>query len=192
MRLLFFLAGLLWLTWLPAQATDPYAAIADRLAEYGRLTMDWNLEALLDLTDPELFEFVPRAVIYDQLAGLSSDENMDVQFADFTVDRIGELISHDGVDYVPVDFHHEMRFTMKSAAYQEPQVLQRMARMLEKSYGQVTVDEAQTSVRLTARKSMFAIRRAPTDAWYFVEFRPENSAMIDLLVPPVVREQFKK
>lgn len=191
MRRLLSLICFLWLTALTAQAPDPYSVIADRLAEYGRLTMEWNLDALLDLTDPELFEIVPRAVMRDQLSGLSSDENMEVRFADFTVDRIGELIAYDGIDYVPIDFHHGMCFTMKSADYRKPEVVARMARMLEKSYGRVSVDTAAASVRLTARKSMFAIRRNPTADWYFVEYRAENSAMIDLLVPPVVREQFK-
>ncbi|MEL7163652.1 MAG: hypothetical protein AAFN92_23035, partial [Bacteroidota bacterium] len=117
MRRLLSLICFLWLTALTAltaQAPDPYSVIADRLAEYGRLTMEWNLDALLDLTDPELFEIVPRAVMRDQLSGLSSDENMEVRFADFTVDRIGELIAYDGIDYVPIDFHHGMCFTMKS------------------------------------------------------------------------------
>ncbi|MEM1358931.1 MAG: hypothetical protein AAGF89_12070 [Bacteroidota bacterium] len=190
MRHFLLTAFLLFSLLLSAQVTDPYARIADRLAEYGRLTMNADLEGVLSFTDPELFEIVPKEVLYQQLAGLRSDENMQVVFSDFTVDNIGEVVSRDGVDYVPISFHHQLTFRMKSAEYREPEVLQRLARMMEKSYGSASVDEAAATVSLTARKSMFAIRRGVKKNWYFVEYRPENSAMVDLLVPPVVREQF--
>lgn len=148
------------------------------------------MEGLLGFTDPELFEIVPKEVLRQQLAGLRSDENMQVVFSDFTVDNIGEIVSRDGVDYAPITFHHQLTFRMKSPEYRKAAVLHRLARMMEKSYGKAVVDEAAARVMLTARKSMFAIRRGAKKNWYFVEYRPENSAMVDLLVPPVVREQF--
>lgn len=190
LRHFFLTAFLLFSLMLSAQQADTYSLIANRLAEYGRLTMDADLDGLLELTDPELFEIVPREVLRQQLAGLRSDEKMQVVFSDFTVDNINELVSRDGIDYVPITFHHQLTFRMISPDYCKPEVLHRLARMMEKSYGKAIVDEAAATVELTARKSMFAIRRGAKKNWYFVEYRPENSAMVDLLVPPVVREQF--
>lgn len=162
--------------------------MANRLAEYGRQTMAWNVEGLLDLTDPQLFEIVPREVLVHQFNNLQSDENITIKVTDFTVDRIGEIVSSRGVDYAPVDFHHGITFRLVSATYCEPDNFQRVVRMLEKNYGKVSVDRATNVLKVTTHKSMFAIRRKEKGPWYFVEYRPQNASMIDLLVPAVVRE----
>lgn len=175
-----------------AQGKVDYSPLAERLAEYGRHTMDWNTEGLLDLTDPQLFEIVDREVMASQLNGLRSDENMEVAFTDFTVDRIGEMIIDFEDAYASVSIHHRITFRMISAEYRNPDFMLRMQRMLEKNYGEVRTDRAAATIEVTVNKSMFAIRRGTKANWCFVEYRPENAALMDLLVPPTVREQFKQ
>ena len=174
------------------QAGTDFTPLAERLAEYGRQTMQWNPEALLDLTDPQLFEIVDREVMAKQMAGLRSDENMEVVFSDFTVDHIGSIV-HDFSDaYAPVDIHHRITFRMLSPGYLAPDVLLRMKRMLEKKYGKVVTHQKKGIIEVVVKKSMFAIRRGENAPWCFVEYRPENTALMDLLVPPVVREKIEK
>lgn len=176
---------------LPAQTEIDYTPLANRLAGYGRLTMAWDIDGLLDMTVPELFEFVPQEVLRQQMEGLRSDENMVVKFHNFTVDRIGEAITQEGQSFVPLECHHNITFKLVSAAYQEDAFAARMVRMLEKSYPQVTFDPKNHAIQVMVAKSMFAIRSSEAGDWYFVEYRPENAALMDLLVPPSVREQLK-
>jgi hypothetical protein len=174
-----------------AQETIDYTPLANRLADYGRLTMSWDIDGLLDLTDPQLFDFFPRETLRQQMSGLASDENMEVTLHDFTVDRIGEAISQDQETFAPVDCHHGITFRMKSAEYQADSFFTRMTRMLEKSYGNVQVDLANHTIEVSVPKSMFAILRDHKNSWCFVEYRSENAALMDLLVPPAVRERLK-
>jgi len=176
---------------LPAQAEIDYTPLAIRLADYGRLTMSWDIDGLLDLTVPELFEFVPQEVLRTQMEGLRSDEDMDVRLHNFTVDRIGEAITLHDRTYVPVTCHHNITFKLKSAAYRDAAFADRMLRMLEKSYPQVDFDPNNHAIEVMVAKSMFAIRASENEDWFFVEYRPENAALMDLLVPPSVREQLK-
>lgn len=175
-----------------AQAEMDYTPLAERLAEYGRETMSWNTKALLDLTDPQLFEIVDRDMMASQLAGLRSDHNMEVSFSDFTVDDIGRIVKDFDDAYAPVKIHHRITFRMLSPEYKSRDFILRMQRMLEKSYGSVKVDAGTSTIEVIVKKSMFAIQRGTMAPWCFVEYRPENEALMDLLVPPVVREQFKK
>lgn len=176
---------------LPAQADEDYTPIAERLADYARLTMDWEIDSLLDLTDPELFEVIPRAAMRAQLAGLNSDEDMEVVFKDFTIDNIGEIVNYHEDGFAPIKCHHRIEFRMLSAKYRATDFQGRMVRMLQKSYGndKVKHDPARGIITVAVVKSMFAIRRGKAADWCFVEYRPENAALMDLLLPPVVREQ---
>lgn len=187
---LFFLLSVLT-AGLPAQADDDYTPIAERLADYARLTMDWEIDSLLDLTDPELFEVIPREAMRAQLAGLSSDENMEVNFKDFTIDDIGEIVNYHEDGFAPIKCHHRIEFRMLSDRYQAKEFQSRMVRMLQKSYGsgQVKHDTERGIITVSVVKSMLAIRRGKAANWCFVEYRPENAALMDLLLPPVVREQ---
>lgn len=176
---------------LSAQAEIDYTPLANRLADYGRLTMSWDIDGLLDMTVPELFEFVPQEVLRKQMEGLRSDEDMEVRLHNFTVDRIGEAVTQRGRTFVPITCHHNITFTLKSAAYRDAAFADRMLRMLEKSYPQVDFDPNNHAIEVMVNKSMFAIRSSAKEDWFFVEYRPENAALMDLLVPPSVREQLK-
>jgi len=176
---------------LTAQSPVDYSPLAERLADYGQLTMAWDINGLLDMTAPGLFEIVPRATIREQMTGLQSDENMEVTFHDFIVDRIGEAVTLDGEAYVPISCHHGITFELKSERYRAPDFARRIVRMLEKSYHDVSFDDANHRIDVHVPKSMYAIRPGPASDWYFVEYRPENAALMDLLVPPAVREQLR-
>ncbi|MFK8164704.1 MAG: hypothetical protein AB8H12_19820 [Lewinella sp.] len=174
---------------LPAQDTMDYSPLADRLAKYARLTMDWEVDSLLDLTDPQLFEIVPREAVRSQMAGLSSDEDLQVEFGEFTIDEIGEIVTHQTDAYSPIKCHQKIVSTLLSEKYKTPEFRQRMLRMLQKSHGtgSVRYNETTQSFSVVAEKSLFAIRRGKAAAWNFVEYRPENAALLDLLLPPAVR-----
>lgn len=174
-----------------AQTDIDYTPLANRLADYGQLTMAWDIDGLLSMTVPELFEFVPQEVLRQQMEGLLSDENMKVTFHNFTIDQIGEAISEHERAYVPVECHHNITFKLLSPAYREDEFTSRMIRMLEKSYPRVNFDPKNHAIEVVVDKSMFAIRASAKEEWYFVEYRPENAALMDLLVPPSVREQLK-
>lgn len=176
---------------LSAQTADDYTPIAERLAAYARQTMDWEIDSLLDLTDPELFEVIPRQAMRAQLAGLSSDEDMEVTFKDFTIDDIGEIVNYREDGFAPIKCHHRIEFRMRSDKCRAKDFQDRMARMLQKSYGKDRVrhNPEQGLITVNVVKSMFAIRRGKAAKWCFVEYRPENAALMDLLLPPVVREQ---
>lgn len=191
LRILFFCLCALSTLALPAQITVDYAPIADRLADYGKLTMAWDIDGLLDLTDPALLDVVPRSALREQMTGLQSDDDMAVTFHDFLVDRIGEAVSLRGETFVPLECHHGITFELKSVAYRDPDFAARMVRMLEKSYPDVHFDKANHRIDVRVTKAMFAIRRSPAADWYFVEYRPENVALMDLLVPAAVRDMLK-
>lgn len=178
-------------TSLAAQGDIDYTPLANRLATYGRLTMAWDIDGLLGMTVPDLFEFLPQDVLRQQMEGLRSDENMEVTFHNFTIDRIGEAVTQGQRAFVPVECHHNITFRLKSDAYRAPDFAARMVRMLEKSYPQVVFDPQNHAIEVMVDKSMFAIRASEKTDWYFVEYRPENAALMDLLVPPSVREQLK-
>jgi hypothetical protein len=176
-------------TVLSAQETVDYSPLADRLAQYARLTMNWEIDSLLDLTDPQLFEIVPREAVRSQLAGLTSDEDLRVKFGDFTIDEIGEIVTYQGESYSPIKCHQKIVFTLLSAKYKTPEFRDRMLRMLQKSHGSGSVryDEKMQSITVVAGKWLFAIRRGKAATWHFVEYRPDNAALLDLLLPPAVR-----
>lgn len=178
-------------TALPAQAAADYTPIAERLADYARLTMDWEIDSLLDLTDPELFEVIPRDAMRAQLEGLSSDENMEVVFKDFTIDQIGEIVNYHEDGFAPIECHHRIEFRMLSAKYLDKKFQAEMVRMLQSNYGaeRIKHDAERGIITVAVVKSMFAIRRGKAADWCFVEYRPENAVLMDLLLPPVVREQ---
>ncbi len=166
-----------------------YNPLADRLAQYARLTMNWEVDSLLDLTDPQLFEIVPREAVRNQLMGLSSDEDLSIEFGEFTIDEIGEIVTYQSESYSPIRCHQKIVFTLLSEKYKTPEFRERMLRMLHKSHGSGSVryNEKDQSILVIAEKSLFAIRRGKAADWYFVEYRPENAALLDLLLPPAVR-----
>jgi hypothetical protein len=166
-----------------------YSPLADRLAQYARLTMSWEVDSLLDLTDPQLFEIVPREAVRNQLARLTSDEDLNVKFGEFTIDEIGEIVTYQSDSYSPIKCHQKIVFTLLSEKYKAPEFRQRMLRMLQKSHGSrnVRYNEKEQTISVVAVKSLFAIRRGKNATWHFVEYRPENAGLLDLLLPPAVR-----
>lgn len=153
--------------------------------------MEWKVDSILEFIDPQLFDIVPRSVMRDQLVGLNADGNIDVRFRSFTVDEIGALVDDGEVVYVPINIHHEMVIRLLSSAYQSEDTRSRMQRMLEKRHGVTSVryDTNRNTFFVQQHKRMFGIRRGATAPWYFVEYQPENVALLDLLVPPPVREK---
>lgn len=190
-RLFTFLLCLFAGNFLSAQTEIDYTPLANRLAEYGQLTMAWDIDGLLDMTVPELFEYIPQNVLREQMEGLRSDDNIEISFSNFTVDEIGAAVIQFGTAYVPVKCHHNITFQLKSPEYQAADFRGRMIRMLEKTYPQVTFDPKTHAINVSVSKAMFAIRASEKEDWNFVEYRPENAALMDLLVPPAVREQLK-
>lgn len=188
MRKLFFFLLILAATSLTAQDAA-YSAIADRLATYARCAMARNVEGMLDLTDPELFEVVPRPAMARQLHAFQSDENMAIEVRNFAIDEIGEIVTYHGEAFAPVSCHHQIVFKPLTAAYRTPEARSRLKKMLEKNFGAGSVRQTGADQPLTVlvKKSMFAVRRASQGEWYFIEYRPDNAALLDLLLPPVVR-----
>ncbi len=176
---------------LSAQTQIDYTPLANRLAEYGQLTMAWDINGLLNMTVPELFEYIPQKMLREQMEGLRSDDNMEIVFSGFTVDEIGEAVLEFDAAYVPVKCHHSITFKLLSPEFRNADFSGRMVRMLEKTYPQVTFDPANYAISVYVDKPMFAIRSSENGTWNFVEYRSENAALMDLLVPPAVREQFK-
>jgi succinate dehydrogenase flavin-adding protein (antitoxin of CptAB toxin-antitoxin module) len=186
-KLLFYLL-LLATSSLPAQDAA-YTAIADRLATYAQRAMAWDVEGLLDLTDPELFEVISRDDMARQWRGLRSDENLLIEVRNFVIDEIGEIVTYHGEAFSPVSCHHQIVFTPRTAAYRTPEFRSRLRGMLEKNYGpgSVRLSTVDHQLIVLVKKSMFAVRRGSRAQWYFIEYRPENAVLLDLLLPPVVR-----
>jgi hypothetical protein len=191
LRIVVILLMLLFSPVLPGQRVDCYQEVARRLADYGRLTMEWKVDSMLEFTDPQLFEVVPRSVMREQLMGLNADGNIDVRFRSFTVDQIGALIPDEDVVYVPIKIHHEMIMRLLSISYQGEDMRNRLQRMLEKRHGpnNVRYDASRKAFFVQQHKRIFGVRRGPDAPWYFVEYQPENVALLELLVPPPVREK---
>ena len=176
---------------LQAQQEDCYQEVASRLADYGRLTMEWKVDSIMEFIDPQLFEIVPRSVMRDQLMGLNADGNIDVRFRSFTVDQIGKLVPDEEVVYIPINIHHEMVMRLLSPAYQGEEMRGRMQRMLEKRHGanNVKYDAVRKTFFVQQHKRIFGIRRTLSAPFYFLEYQPENVALLDLLMPPPIREK---
>jgi|GEM_PF-2926155 len=179
---------------LSAQATPDHSPLAGRLADYARLTMNWEIDSLLDLTDPELFEIVPRTAVRTQLAGLSSDDNIAITFRDFTIDNVGEIVNYQEDGFAPVSCHYGIEFRLLSEDYRAENFQRRMVRMLQKRHGndQVYHDSQRHVITVAAVKSLYAIRRGLDAKWCFVEYRRENVGLMDLLLPPAVRDRLRE
>lgn len=151
--------------------------------------MQQQVDSLLELTDPELFEVIPKAAVRSQLSGLAANENFRVVIDGFTFDRIGEVVSYRQQSFAPVSCHQHIVFYLLSPEFRSPQAKARMVRTLEKKHGAANVYAAAGAhtISVTAEKSLFAIRRSPQAPWKFIEYRAENAAILDLLLPPAVR-----
>lgn len=170
-----------------AQDSLDYTPLAERLADYARLAMARDVDGLLDLTDPALFEVIPRRFLRDHLTVAAADDRLSVRVTDYTIDSIGKLIDHEGATYAPVRCHHRLTYRLLQS---DAELRRRLARMLEKRYGPASRRPSDHPAELAAEvaTALLAVRRGTGD-WYFVEYRPENGALLDLVLPEAVRER---
>lgn len=176
---------------LGAQTTTAYTQLAERLRAYGQKTMDWDIEGMLDMTVPELFSYVPREVLRTQMNSLRSDENMTVHFKDFTAGKIGPVVQYQSKSFAPITCRYRVVFELHSPEYRAPPFVEQMLQMLRQSYGNARYLSDRMVIVTETDKKMYAIRPADTAVWYFAEYRIDNAVLMDLLVPPVVREQME-
>lgn len=190
MRNLLFLLLLSAATGLSAQDPTDYSALSDRLADYARRSMDQDVPGLLDLTDPALFEVLPRELLAERLTAHSGDSPFTIRVTDYAIDHLGESIDYDGVRYAPVNCHHQLTYVLEPAAYADANLRHRLVRMLEKRHGagRVTTSAATRTITATVATTLLAVRRGEAP-WYFFEYRSDNVGLLDLILPAVVLER---
>ena len=175
---------------LPAQPATDYADLADRLGRYARTAMDQDAPGLLDLTDPALFEIIPRELLQQQYAALSSTDRIRFEVKNYVVEEIGAVVHHGDTDYAPVRCRHQLICQPVAADFDNPNTRHRLLRLLQKNFGSdnVRTDEQRGLLLAEVEKTLFAIRRGDND-WYFFEYRNDTAGLLDLVLPPAVRER---
>lgn len=173
-----------------AYAQTTPAPLDERLADYLRLARTGQVDSLLDMTDPELFAVVPREQLRAGLAGTTADGDLSVRIAEFAVDDVAAPVGYRRDTFVTVAAHVWLVFELRAPAYRTPGVRDRVRRMLEKTYGPARVRQTgEFELRALVDKSLLAIRRGAGRPWFFVEYGTADAAVLDLLVPPAVRER---
>lgn len=183
-RLPLFLCFILFSLITTAQQSAEQQAIATRLAEYGRLTTEWKIDSLLEFIEPKMFEIVPRETMVQTFESVMADENMAIRFGDYQIKSISEPIDEAGTLYAPVEYGITVKMEMLSEDYQEADFMEMMASMMP---GESAIDTASHLLTFRQDKMMFAIKHAPDEPWYFIEYKTDNIGMMDMLIPPAVR-----
>ena len=97
---------------------DP--ALKTRMNDYFRLTMDLNLEKLMNYVYPKIFEQASREQMISEIKGSFENEEMKAQIDSIHVDKVSPAFQVEDGEYVKVYYSMRMNFDFKGDLEQDP------------------------------------------------------------------------
>lgn len=176
------------LTQLAAQNTR--TSIENRVNSYFEATerKDWN--AVVDMVYPKLFNIATKEQMVEVFESIES-EGMKMDMKNFSIQKISDVITHEGEKFATVDYDMLMSIQFTSVEYRDSSVQEMIKASFDGLYGaeNVNYDPAAFSFDISASRTMFAIANEGTMDWYFIENDPSQKELTEMLVPAAVREK---
>ena len=173
---------------LAAQQADHREELRARMSDYAQVMVDWQIDSILTFVEPKLFEVITREGLRQVFESSFADTNMTMRFTELTVDSISPLFVHDTTAYALVDYTAGMSVQMHSPSYQDSSFMNMMVAMMGSE--EHRIEEGTHTLYLRSPKQLFALRHAPSEPWYIVEFNTDNPHLLNLLIPQPVQQHF--
>lgn len=174
-----------------AQSNDHRAIISDSLEVYLQANYDKDYEKIMDMIYPKLFDIVTRENMIAMFEGMSS-EGIDFEISNGIIDRISNLVVHEGERFATVDYRMDMMMRFTGIEYKEEATQNMILASFEGQYGPENVERKDGAFYIKTDKTMVAIAPEDSESWKFIEKNDQQPALLGMLIPAEVLEAFKE
>ena len=174
---------------LPLQAQpDAKNEVREALDTYFKTTVDKDVDGMLDMIYPKLYEKATREQIKAAFDALNNSPLYDVKFQDLKVGGLGEVLSEGDERFCKVNYSFVMGFTMQT---EDPGTIDQFGNALKTQLGaeKVSWDEDANTYWVANITNMVAIAGPTYEGWKFIELKPEMQSLN--LIPESVLQRME-
>lgn len=167
------------------------AKLMERLNEVLQATRDMNLEKILDMTYPKLFNIAPREAVGEAMKAAYDSEEFSTTLDSIKIEKIFPVFTLDQAQYVKI--YHSMLMRMKFKEEIDSASVAEMLPLMEEGFGagKVRFDKKSNTFVITDLAEMVAIKDEYAKEWCFVNYDAE-SEMVTMLFSAEVIEKLKE
>lgn len=108
----------LLLCWTSAFAQTDKQVLEEKLNDYIRLTKDKDFAGVMEYIHPKLFELAPKKMIIEAMEKVYSDPMQEMNFDDFSIAGISDVIKDKNVDYALVNYTYKLQLHLTEAFFE--------------------------------------------------------------------------
>lgn len=109
---------LLLLCWSSASAQADKQVLEEKLNDYIRLTKAKDFAGVMEYIHPKLFEMAPKEMIIEAMEKVYSDPMQEMNFDDFSIAGISNVIKDKNVDYALVNYTYKLQLHLTEAFFE--------------------------------------------------------------------------
>lgn len=177
------IAFLLFMTplFLLAQSEDQ-KQVSKSLDQYFQYNMDRNLDGILDMVNPKLYNLISRDQMKQTFEATFNNPQFSIDMTDFKSGDISEIFELNGEKFAVADYSHGMAFNFNEA---DSMMTSAMMQAFSAQNGASDVKLSDDGKVLSAsmKKTLWAYQPEGDDAWYFNDYDPSNKMMMTQLIP---------
>lgn len=108
----------LLLCWSSASAQADKQVLEEKLSDYIRLTKAKDFAGVMEYIHPKLFEMAPKEMIIEAMEKVYSDPMQEMNFDDFSIAGISNVIKDKNVDYALVNYTYKLQLHLTEAFFE--------------------------------------------------------------------------
>lgn len=165
--------------------------LVERLDSTLMATRNKDLNTILDLTYPKVFDLVDRDQMKAVLSSTFDNEQFVIELDSLRILSIDKPFKEGNGEYVKITHSMLMIFKYKDTSNQENIEVERMtANTMAMQYGEdnVKYDEKTRSIRIFTKPEMVGIKDEKSVEWTFINYK-KNDMLAELLLSKEVRDK---
>ena len=160
--------------------TNP--ALKSRIDKYMQATRMLEVDRILDLTYPRLYEMAPRSQLRKALESVFANDMMNLEIDSMSVDEVFPVFTLKNGQYCKLNYSFVMRMGFKNDTA-GLSIARKVLPSVKKKYGadNVRIDEEFGGLAISRSSSMAAIKNSYSKDWTFMEIKKDDPLTEKLL-----------
>lgn len=151
-------------------------------------TRDW--ENMLSMTNPRLFEIVPKQTMVDMFRSLY-ESGMEMRVEETTPTSFSTIVEDNGDQYCKVMYEGVLTMTLSQTLMAN---IEMFKTELYKTYSpeEVLIDLEKNQIIIDSEKEIIAMSSDNQQTWSYFELQEGQEQMLSKLIPPSVLEKINQ
>lgn len=157
---------------------------------YLNATQEKDWKTVLDMMNPKIFNFAPKAMLEQMYRQMENDSGMKFLYSEVKILGIKSELTIADTSYIPVDYAMTIQIQLNPNLYKNSSDIRILHQGFEKTYAgqEVVFDQTSSRFLIDIKNTLIASSAQYSNLWHFSEYRA-NDPLLAYILPAEVMDR---